>query len=158
MTYRVVVKRDESGAWIARVPEVPGCHTYGRTLAQVKGRAREALGLWVDDAGTAELDWDIRLPAGLRNELRTAKAVRDRAAKAQAAAQEKVAVAARDMTEKFGLSLRDAADLMGLSHQRVQQIVAQPTSEGAQGRVKSSKPRAAKSSRRTTARRATRAV
>src|SRR5207237_4953955 len=36
VTYRVEVKRDEDGAWIARVPHVPGCHTYGRTLAQVR--------------------------------------------------------------------------------------------------------------------------
>ena len=27
--YRLVIERDESGAWIGRVPEVPGCHTYG---------------------------------------------------------------------------------------------------------------------------------
>src|SRR5436309_356773 len=61
--YRVIFERDESGAWIARVPSVRGCHTHGRTLEQARRRLREALGLWVDDADTAELVEDIRLPA-----------------------------------------------------------------------------------------------
>jgi predicted RNase H-like HicB family nuclease len=58
MTYTVKIERDESGAWIARVPEVPGCHTYGRSLRQAKHRIREALSLWVDDADRAELHFD----------------------------------------------------------------------------------------------------
>ncbi len=53
--YRVVIERDETGAWIARVPGLRGCHTYGRTLNEVRRRIREALSLWVDDAETAEL-------------------------------------------------------------------------------------------------------
>src|SRR5438105_8724101 len=36
--YRVVLERDESRAWIATVPELPGCHTYGRSLVEAKRR------------------------------------------------------------------------------------------------------------------------
>ena len=60
--YRLVLERDESAAWIARVPDVPGCHTYGRTLDQARRRIREALGLWVDDAATTEFVEQIHLP------------------------------------------------------------------------------------------------
>jgi hypothetical protein len=28
----VIYERDKSGAWLARVREVPGCHTYGRSI------------------------------------------------------------------------------------------------------------------------------
>ncbi len=124
MKYRVQVERDESGAWNARVPDVPGCHTYGRTLQQLRGRIREALGLWIADADTADLDFDVRLPAALRTRLRRAAVVRAEAIRAKEVAQESLASAAKELTEEFGLSLRDAADLMGLSHQRVQQLVA----------------------------------
>ena len=51
--YTVVYERDESGAWNAYVPEVPGCHTYGRSLRLARERIRETLGLWVDDADQA---------------------------------------------------------------------------------------------------------
>ena len=133
VNYRVVVGRDESGAWIARVPDVPGCHTHGQTLRQVRGRVREALSLWVEDADRAELSFDVRLPAALRAHVRSATAVRERAAKAQEEAQEGLATAAKELTGTHGLSLRDAAALMGLSHQRVQQLLrARPGS----GRVR----------------------
>src|SRR6266705_6891072 len=61
--YTAILERDESGSWLARIPSVRGCHTHGRTLEQARRRLREALGLWVDDADTAELVEDIRLPA-----------------------------------------------------------------------------------------------
>lgn len=124
VTYRVIVERDESGAWIARAPSVPGCHTYGRSLQQTRRRIREALELWVDDAARADLEFDIRLPAAVRREIDRARAARGRSAKAQREAQLTTARAARDLTERLGISRRDAAELLHLSHQRVQQLVA----------------------------------
>jgi predicted RNase H-like HicB family nuclease len=123
VSYQVRIQRDESGAWIARVLDVPGCHTYGRTLRQARTRIREALSLWVTDADTAELDFDVRLSAALRSRVRSAAAVRAKAARAHEEAQEGLASAAKELTGTFGLSLRDTADLIGLSHQRVQQLV-----------------------------------
>jgi predicted RNase H-like HicB family nuclease len=79
----VVYERDESGAWLARVPDVPGCHTYGRSIRQAQRRIREALGLWVDDADQAELIPDIRLPRQARTVVSRAKAERARALKDQ---------------------------------------------------------------------------
>src|SRR5438270_13191806 len=75
--YRVVFERDETGAWIARVPSVRGCHTYGRTLEQVRNRIREALALWVGDADEAELVEEIRLPARVHKQIRASKEQRD---------------------------------------------------------------------------------
>ncbi len=53
--YRVVFERDESGYWIAAVPTVRGCHTYGRSPPAVRSRIREALGLFVPNAATVTL-------------------------------------------------------------------------------------------------------
>jgi len=124
LTYRVDISRDESGAWLARVPDVPGCHTYGRTLEQARRRIREALGLWVDGAERAELEFRIRLPSDVRGELERARSARERSAKAQLQAHEATVRAAKDLTERLGLSLRDASELLELSHQRVQQLVS----------------------------------
>ncbi len=122
-SYRAVFERDESGAWLARVPGVRGCHTYGRTLDQARRRLREALALWVDDADAAELDEEVRLPADVRSSLRKYEAARRRVEQERAKAQTCTTEATGVLVGRFGLSFRDAGELLGLSHQRVQQLV-----------------------------------
>jgi predicted RNase H-like HicB family nuclease len=63
-TYNLVLELDESGHWIAGVPAVRGCHTYGDSLSEVRSRIREALGLFVSDATHAKLVEKIRNSAG----------------------------------------------------------------------------------------------
>jgi predicted RNase H-like HicB family nuclease len=115
-TYRVVYEIDESGHWIAAVPAVRGCHTYGRSLSEARSRIREALGLFVAHATTAKLVDDIRLPAPMKRlvlEYRNARARAERD-------QKKAEAAVRRLATR--LSRRDAADLLKISHQRVQQL------------------------------------
>jgi predicted RNase H-like HicB family nuclease len=121
--YRVVFERDDGRAWIAHVPSVRGCHTYGRTIDQARKRIREALALWVDDAETAELVEDVRLPPRALEAVRRSRDARRRATEQRGKAQETTAKAARTLVEELDLGLRDAADLLGLSYQRVQQLV-----------------------------------
>ena len=120
--YRVVLERDESGAWIASVPSVPGCHTYGRSLVEARRRVGEALALWVDDADAAELVDDARLPPETVAAVRRSIIAREKLSAARDAAGTATAEAARGLVDA-GLGVRDAAYLLGLSHQRVQQLV-----------------------------------
>ena len=122
-SYRVVLERDEAGAWVARIPSVPGCHTYGRSLVEARRRIREALGLWVDDANGAELVDDVRLPREALQAVRRSRAAREHVKLGQRRANELTADAARALVEDLELGVRDAGDLLGLSHQRVQQLV-----------------------------------
>ncbi|MGH3082165.1 MAG: type II toxin-antitoxin system HicB family antitoxin [Gaiellaceae bacterium] len=122
--YRVVIERDETGAWIAHVRAVRGCHTYGRTLDQVRRRIREALSLWVEDAETAELVEEIRLPGDVRQAIRRSTAARTHAEQGREDAQRATSAAARLLVERLGMGLRDAGELLGLSYQRVQQLVS----------------------------------
>jgi predicted RNase H-like HicB family nuclease len=121
--YRFVIERDESGAWTGRVPDVPGCHTYGQTLAQLRRRIREALSLYVDDADRTELVEELRLPREVRDALRRNEAARRRLEASRRAAGAATGEAVRTLVEDLNLGLRDAGELLGLSHQRVQQLV-----------------------------------
>ncbi len=115
-TYRVVYEIDESGHWIATIPTVRGCHTYGRSLSEARSRIREALSLFVPRAGSAKLVDDVRLPPPMRRLV-----LQYRSARAHAEEDRKRAeTAARQLAAR--LSRRDAADLLEISHQRVQQL------------------------------------
>lgn len=122
-SYRVVFERDESGAWIVRVPSVRGCHAYGRSLQQARTRIREALALWVDDAETADFEEEVRLPARALRAVERSHQARKDAESGREKATAATVEAARTLVEDLELGLRDAADLLGLSHQRVQQLV-----------------------------------
>ena len=108
-----------------RVPDVPGCHSYGRTIAQARERIREALGLFVDNANTAEIEDDIRLPKSLSLHLKVARELREKVTNDQRrmiAAQRRAVFAIR----RLKLGHRDAGQLLGVSFQRVHQLEQLP--------------------------------
>ncbi len=122
-TYKVRLERDETGHWIASVPAVPGCHSYGRSLDEARRRVRQALALFVKDATRATLEDDIRLTprmARLRNDALAARTLADRqSARAADATRE----AARALTRDLRIGVRDAGRLLGVSHQRIHQLL-----------------------------------
>ena len=120
--YVVRYRRDGSGAWIATVPAVRGCHTHGRTLDQARERIREALTLFDVDADRVELTDEVVLPARARRILTRVRTARTRAASERKKAAAATTAAARFFTVELGLSTRDAGRLLDLSHQRVQQL------------------------------------
>jgi predicted RNase H-like HicB family nuclease len=121
--YRAVFERDETGTWLARVPSIPGCHTYGRTLEQARTRLRKALGLWIAQPDAVKIEEDIHLPSDLKAAVRRSRRTRERAEREQEHAQKETRAAATALVGD-GVSLRDAGELLGLSHQRVQQLVS----------------------------------
>ena len=122
-TYQVIVERDGSSWWLARIPAVPGCHTQGKSIDQALHRIREALDLWVEDADRATLEPDIRLPSALRAVVTRTWQARVSEARAHEAARSALGVSVRTLTES-GMSTRDAARLLGISHQRVHQLTS----------------------------------
>lgn len=128
MTYRVVLERDESGAWIARIPSVPGCHSHGRSLVEARRRVREALSLWVEDADSAELVDDVRLPRDALAAVRRSSRSRARLAEVRSAASTATADAVTRLVDDLGLGVRDAAYLLGVSFQRARQLAELPRS------------------------------
>ena len=43
MNFDVVIEQDEDGIYVARVPEIEGCYTQGKTLQEVLERIKEAI-------------------------------------------------------------------------------------------------------------------
>jgi predicted RNase H-like HicB family nuclease len=121
--YKVTFERDETGWWQARIPDVSGCHTQGRTVDEARRRIREALALFVEHARDAELVDDVRLPVEATKAIRVYKRFRKQAvdleAQAAAAAREAVKVL---QDAPLNMSARDTGAVLGLSHQRVHQL------------------------------------
>jgi len=43
MDFNVIIEQDEDGIYVARVPEIEGCYTQGKTLQEVLERIKEAI-------------------------------------------------------------------------------------------------------------------
>ena len=50
-TYTVLIEQDETGAYIAQVPDLKGCHTHARSIPGLLKRVREAITLCLDVEG-----------------------------------------------------------------------------------------------------------
>lgn len=46
-----MIERDETGAFIAHVPVLPGCHTWGTTKEEALANVREAIALYLEEEG-----------------------------------------------------------------------------------------------------------
>ena len=57
--FDVVIERDAEGYYIASVPQIPTCHTQGRSLDEVTERIREALELCLEVEGAPENDLEF---------------------------------------------------------------------------------------------------
>jgi predicted RNase H-like HicB family nuclease len=63
--YEVIISwSDEDQAFVAEVPELPGCATHGPTQEAALASAQEAIRLWIDTA--TEFGDPIPAPKGRR--------------------------------------------------------------------------------------------
>lgn len=98
-TWRAVVTRDESGAWIVDVPGIRGCHTYGRTIATTRENTRDVIATWLEvsaDAVDVALEFDV---GELDKVVTEALAARRRAEAARGEAVERTRSAVAGLAE-----------------------------------------------------------
>lgn len=48
LQFKVLIERDESGWYVASVPELPGCYTQAKTLETLRTRIKEVIELVLD--------------------------------------------------------------------------------------------------------------
>ena len=54
-TYTVIIEQDEDGVYIAKVPDILGCHTQGNTVSEATERIKEAILACSGDEGVEPL-------------------------------------------------------------------------------------------------------
>lgn len=116
-------RRDSSGAWLVSFPDIPGAHTYGRTLRAARRRIPDVLALFDVDPNRVDVQEDYELgTSALRavGELRTARRELERAIELNRRLLKK---ALTELQRRMRLSTRDAGDIIGISHQRVAQLL-----------------------------------
>jgi predicted RNase H-like HicB family nuclease len=47
--YRVIIEKDEDGVLVARVPDLPGCATEGKTKQELMKNVKEAIQAYLED-------------------------------------------------------------------------------------------------------------
>lgn len=60
----IIFWSDEDAAFVADVPELPGCMAHGSTHAEALSQAEQAIGLWIETA--QDLGRPIPQPKGRR--------------------------------------------------------------------------------------------
>ena len=125
--HTVTYDRDDNDTWFVKAVDVPGAHSYGRTIASARDHIREAIAVVLDvEPDDFDLSEEIRIPdASLEAAFETARASRASAEMAHDEALRSTAEALRlfDKSE-MALSLRDLSELTGISFQRVQQVLS----------------------------------
>lgn len=48
MAFTVVIEQDEEGTYIAKVPDISGCYTQGKTIQQALERVKEAIEVCIE--------------------------------------------------------------------------------------------------------------
>ena len=43
VNFTVLIEQDEDGMYVAKVPDIPGCYTQGKTIQQAMERIKEAI-------------------------------------------------------------------------------------------------------------------
>lgn len=61
-TFRTIIQKDEDG-FHGFVPSLPGCHTYGKTISEVRTNIKEAVSGWIQ--ANQEKGWEIPEDDGL---------------------------------------------------------------------------------------------
>lgn len=54
LNFTVLIEQDEGGIYVAKVPDIFGCYTQGKTVEQAMERIREAIGVCIE-ADTEEI-------------------------------------------------------------------------------------------------------
>lgn len=122
--HRVTYELDADGNWLVRAPDIPGCHSYGRSLSEARKNMQEALSLFLEDHEAAAMIEVQRLPRAARDAVAACRRARKQAQIASDNAMESTSITVRFLNKEIGLGVRDIGELLGLSHQRIAQLLS----------------------------------
>lgn len=136
-----LIRRDSDGSWLVSFPQVPGAHTYGRSLSQLRRRIPEVMRLWELDPERVEIVESIYLPPTLKAAVERAWASRDELNGHVIEVQRDLKAIIDRLEQKLRLGVRDTSELLGLSFQRVHQLRNERTGKPSIARRSAAKQR-----------------
>ncbi len=121
MKYTATISR-EDGSWLADIEELPGAHTFARSLARLTTSIREVVILMADLPDDAEIDIDFHFitdddAVAAAEDLR-----RQRVALAQAESDLVAETGRLAAVLSRNYSVRDTAVMLGITAGRVSQL------------------------------------
>ncbi|MGC8628560.1 MAG: type II toxin-antitoxin system HicB family antitoxin [Acidimicrobiales bacterium] len=119
-TYKATVTKD-GRSWLVYVPAVER-YTQARNLRELDAMTADLIEVMTGEHLEA-VDYDIQLPAEVKEHLEAAERYRATMASARSQAAAEVRAAARALHES-GVPLRDIGKLLGVTYQRAHQLVA----------------------------------
>ena len=48
LNFKVLIEQGEDGIYVAKVPDISGCYTHGKTVEQDMGRIKEAIQVCIE--------------------------------------------------------------------------------------------------------------
>lgn len=121
-TYRATVTRDGK-FWLIRVAKIRRV-TQARHLRELEPMTTDLIAVMTAESpGSFSVEFDIQLPKTVRAHLQAARALRQKAARAQAGAAAEARQAARALRAQ-GIPLRDIGRALGISYQRAHQLAS----------------------------------
>lgn len=121
--YQAIVTR-ESGVWLADVVDLPGAHTYARSLSELVAGAKEAIILMADLPDDAQVEVELTFTQAPVEVARAVVLGQARADLAQRGAR--VHADTSQVVHELrnaGYSVRDISVLLGMTPGRVSQLI-----------------------------------
>lgn len=127
-TYKAVFTREDDGKWSVSAPDVPGAHSWGRSLKAATLHIREAIASILDstDEEFEAIEIDPTFHVGntkLDGLLIQAQETRRESQMARLRALEALENAV-EAAHPMDFSMRDMAEMTKVTHSRIQQIEA----------------------------------
>jgi predicted RNase H-like HicB family nuclease len=60
VNFRVIIEKDEDGILVARVPDLPGCATEGKTRAELMKNLKEAIQAYLESPKGTQIEPELR--------------------------------------------------------------------------------------------------
>ena len=62
LNFTVLIEQDEDGMYIAKVPDIQGCYTQGKTVEQAMERIKEAIQVCIEAAPVSSSQLILKYP------------------------------------------------------------------------------------------------
>ena len=116
------IRRGRDSNWLLTFPEIPGAHTYGRSLSQLRRRIPELLRLWDRDPARVHVVEVLELPVTIKRAIAQTTSQRRELEARSRPVQRELGRTIESLQNRLSLGVRDTGELLGISPQYVHKL------------------------------------